>query len=350
MKKTRLISLMLCLVLVFTALAGCSKTEGKFDFSKALNANGTFKDVDFASIVKLPDYKNFSFSADTLQVSEEDINTKIDELLAPFQEAKEIKDRAVEDGDTLNIDYVGSIDGVEFEGGSTEGNGTEVTIGVTNYIDDFLQQLIGHKPGENFDIEVTFPENYGKEDLNGKDAVFNVTINAIVEYVNPELTDDFVKENFKDTYENVEDMVTKVTESILENQKMEDVWTQLNEGAECTEIPESVIDFETNVFLNYYETMAAQYGMEFKDYLTAIGVASKEAFIEQNMEQIKANAATSLTIQSVMDAEGLEVTDEHLDEFFGEEIAELEKAYGKPYIKLAVMQDIVMEKIMENMK
>ena len=349
MKKTKLISLMLCLALTLTAFAGCSGTD-KFDFSKALNANGTFKDIDFANVVKLPDYKNFSFSADTLQVSEEDINTKIDELLAPFQEAKEIKDRAVEDGDTLNIDYVGSIDGVEFEGGSTEGNGTEVTIGVTNYIDDFLQQLIGHKPGENFDIEVTFPENYGKEDLNGKDAIFNVTINSIVEYINPELTDDFVKENFKDTYENVEDMVTKVTESILENQKMEDVWTQLNEGAECVEIPQSVIDFETEVLLNYYKTMATQYGMEFKDYLTAIGVASEEAFVEQNMDQIKANAATSLTIQSVMDAEGLEVTDEHLDEFFGEEIAELEKAYGKPYIKLAVMQDIVMEKIMENMK
>ena len=349
MKKTKLISLMLCLALTLTALAGCSGTD-KFDFSKALNANGTFKDIDFANVVKLPDYKNFSFSADTLQVSEEDINTKIDELLAPFQEAKEIKDRAVEDGDTLNIDYVGSIDGVEFEGGSTEGNGTEVTIGVTNYIDDFLQQLIGHKPGENFDIEVTFPENYGKEDLNGKDAIFNITINSIVEYINPELTDDFVKENFKDTYENVEDMVTKVTESILENQKMEDIWTQLNEGAECVEIPQSVIDFETEVLLNYYKTMATQYGMEFKDYLTAIGVASEEAFVEQNMDQIKANAATSLTIQSVMDAEGLEVTDEHLDEFFGEEIAELEKAYGKPYIKLAVMQDIVMEKIMENMK
>ena len=145
-------------------------------------------------------------------------------------------------------------------------------------------------------------------------------------------------------------MVTKVTESILENQKMEDIWTQLNEGAECVEIPQSVIDFETEVLLNYYKTMATQYGMEFKDYLTAIGVASEEAFVEQNMDQIKANAATSLTIQSVMDAEGLEVTDEHLDEFFGEEIAELEKAYGKPYIKLAVMQDIVMEKIMENMK
>ena len=175
MKKTKLISLMLCLALTLTALAGCSGTD-KFDFSKALNANGTFKDIDFANVVKLPDYKNFSFSADTLQVSEEDINTKIDELLAPFQEAKEIKDRAVEDGDTLNIDYVGSIDGVEFEGGSTEGNGTEVTIGVTNYIDDFLQQLIGHKPGENFDIEVTFPENYGKEDLNGKDAIFNACL------------------------------------------------------------------------------------------------------------------------------------------------------------------------------
>ncbi|MBR4879882.1 MAG: trigger factor [Clostridia bacterium] len=350
MKKSRIISLVLCLALAVTAFAGCSKAEEVFDFSAKLAETGMFKDLDFTSIVNLPDYKNFQFAKESLEVAEEDINAEIESILAQFQEAVEFKEGTVEDGDTLNIDYVGSIDGVEFEGGSTGGEGTEVTIGVTNYIDDFLQQLIGHKVGENFDIEVTFPENYGKEELNGKDAIFNITINSIVEYVNPELTDAFVKENFEGVYENVDDMLAKVTEELLNSQKVNDVWKQLTEGAECVELPESVIEFETEVLLNYYKTMAAQYGMEFADYLTAVGVANEEAFIEQSMEQIKANAATTLAIQAFLDAEGIEVTDADLDEYFEGEYDDLIDYYGKPYLKLAIMQDIAMERLMENMK
>ena len=164
MKKSRIISLVLCLALAVTVFAGCSKAEEVFNFSASLAETGMFKDIDFTSIVNLPDYNSFQFAKESLEVAEEDINAEIDAILAEFQQAVEFKEGTVEDGDTLNIDYVGSIDGVEFEGGSTDGEGTEVTIGVTNYIDDFLQQLIGHKVGENFDIEVTFPENYGVEE------------------------------------------------------------------------------------------------------------------------------------------------------------------------------------------
>ncbi|MCD8074242.1 MAG: FKBP-type peptidyl-prolyl cis-trans isomerase [Lachnospiraceae bacterium] len=87
----------------------------------------------------------------------------------------------VEDGDTVNIDYVGSIDGVEFSGGSTNGTGTDLTIGSGSYIDDFEEQLIGYHPGDTVDVTVTFPEDYGVDDLNGQEAVFEVTINGIYE-------------------------------------------------------------------------------------------------------------------------------------------------------------------------
>ncbi len=84
-----------------------------------------------------------------------------------------------EDGDTVNIDYVGSIDGVEFAGGSTDGTGTDLTIGSGTYIDNFEEQLIGSHPGDTVDVNVTFPEDYGNEDLNGQDALFVVTVNGI---------------------------------------------------------------------------------------------------------------------------------------------------------------------------
>ncbi len=87
----------------------------------------------------------------------------------------------VEDGDTVNIDYVGSIDGVEFDGGNTQGMGTDLVIGSGSYIDDFEDQLIGAHPGDQVDVYVTFPEDYGVEDLNGKEALFQVTINGIYE-------------------------------------------------------------------------------------------------------------------------------------------------------------------------
>ena len=85
----------------------------------------------------------------------------------------------VKDGDTINLDYVGYIDGVEFEGGSTKGQGTYLTIGSKTYIDDFEEQLIGSHPGDEVEVNVTFPENYGKEELNGKDAKFVVKVNGI---------------------------------------------------------------------------------------------------------------------------------------------------------------------------
>lgn len=88
----------------------------------------------------------------------------------------------VEDGDTVNIDYVGSIDGVEFEGGSTDGAGTALKIGSGSYIDDFEEQLIGAHPGDQVEVNVTFPDDYSQADLQGKDAVFDVTVNGIYEY------------------------------------------------------------------------------------------------------------------------------------------------------------------------
>ena len=89
------------------------------------------------------------------------------------------KGAVVQAGDTINLDYVGSVDGIEFEGGSTQGQGTDLTLGSGTYIDGFEEAVEGHKVGENFDIHVTFPENYGNSDLAGKDAVFNITINGV---------------------------------------------------------------------------------------------------------------------------------------------------------------------------
>ena len=128
-------------------------------------------------------YEEWSKDLESAWDFDKDVNTEAWETVY-FVEKKELhKDTSLEvkDGDTVNIDYVGKVDGVEFEGGNTNGMGADLTIGSHSYIDDFEEQLIGAHPGDTVEVNVTFPENYGNEELNGKDAVFTVTVNGIYE-------------------------------------------------------------------------------------------------------------------------------------------------------------------------
>jgi len=172
--------------------------EDGFDYSEGYEENGFFADVTALDYVTLPVYTGVRLAEDeiiTEAALEAQVQAQIDNLLAAHPIVEEITEGVVEDGDTLNIDYVGSVDGVEFDRGSTQGMGQEVTIGVTNFIDDFLYQLIGHEVGETVDVEVTFPDPYqNNPDLAGKDALFVTTINAIIERSEAEFNDEFVQE------------------------------------------------------------------------------------------------------------------------------------------------------------
>ena len=150
-----------------------------FSFSDAFDENGYLKDVTATDYVNLPDdYADITISADSGQVSDEDIDNYItSNVLSSFATDEQVTDRAAADGDTVNIDYVGRIDGVAFDGGNTNGGGADLKLGSGTYIDNFEEQIVGHTPGETFDVTVTFPEDYGNEDLNGKEAVFETTLN-----------------------------------------------------------------------------------------------------------------------------------------------------------------------------
>ena len=152
-----------------------------FDYSAGFDENGYLKDVTAADYVTLPnDYADITLDAALGEVSDEDVTAFIEQnFLSNFATTEQVTDRAAEDGDTVNIDYVGTVDGVEFDGGSTNGQGTDLTIGSGLYIDDFEEQLIGSHPGDTVEVNVTFPDDYSSEDLQGQDALFEVTINGI---------------------------------------------------------------------------------------------------------------------------------------------------------------------------
>ncbi|MBF7096456.1 trigger factor [Alkalibacter mobilis] len=359
MKKSKLILSLLLFIAIFSLmLTGCTtdKTEEEFTYSRDLDDNGLWIDVDALDHVDLPEYKGIKISEDIYSVSDDDVIAQMDSILASFTTENQVKDRKIIDGDTVNIDYVGSVDGVEFEGGSTGGAGTDVTIGVTSYIDDFLEQLIGHTPGESFDIEVTFPEDYGNEDLNGKDAKFAITVNYISESVVPDLTDDFVSENLKEPYgwENVDQMKAAITDDLEKSAIQIYIQDYLLEKSTVNSLPDKLLKFQEESMLLYYKEYVEYYDMEFEDFLTTyLGVETQEELMEANLETNTETANYYLIVQAIAEDAEISVSEDDIETFFKDTMAledytEYEETYGLPYLTMTVLHQSVFDYLTEN--
>jgi trigger factor len=326
------------------------------DYSKGLDEAGHFEEVQAVDFVNLPDYSSIIIPEDVSTITEETLQENINQLLADFTSQIEVTDRAVENGDNVNIDYVGSVDGVEFEGGSTGGAGTMVQIGVTQYIDDFLEQLIGHMPGESFDIEVTFPEDYGVDNLNGKDAIFAITINHIVEDEEAVLTDEFVKETFEEEYAltNVSDLEDFIKDELKKAAITNFVNTFIVENSEVVSVPESVLEFQETAMVNYYTISAASYGMELVDFIQGYaGYEDLEALIEASQDQIKSTSEYLMILQAIAEDSKLDVTEDDLTAYFVEyadsdDYTQFTDVYGMPYLKNLVLKEVVINHLVEN--
>ena len=365
----RFLSLVLALALAATAFVGCGETkpadstestpapevniESEFFLSDYFNEDGFFKDINLADYVTLPDYKNAVIPKAHYIPGETTVQLEIENMLSSHATKETLTEGVVEDGDTLNIGYVGTVDGVAFNGGSTGPDGTEVTIGVTQYIDDFLQQLIGHEVGENFDIEVTFPENYGNEQLNGKDAIFNITINSIIETKIPELTDEFCAENFAEEFNTVEKFKAQLTEDLSNELINSYLYTNVFTEAEISEIPAVVSDFVKAYILSTYEMQAISYGFTLDDYIAQVGFAGRDEFLGYFQKDIDLFCEDYLIMTAIAEAEGIEVTDADVTEYFkkylgGEDSSIAENIYGKSYLKFTALQNKVLDYLIEN--
>ncbi len=336
----------------YTASSAADGEE--IDYSRGLTDDGMYEGVTALDYVTLPDYRGMEVPEDVTTITDEDVDEAMQDRLASFAETQQVTDREVCDGDTVNIDYVGSIDGVEFDGGNTGGMGTTVTIGVTSYIDDFLEQLIGHMPGETFDVNVTFPEPYeNNPDLSGKDAVFVTTINYIQDDTVPELTDEFVEENWKDS----EGWATaaEATEGVraeLAAQAVSDyLWEQISEQAEVSEVPAALYDFQVQNMRNYYLGSAQQYSMEIDEFLSQYtDVESLEELEEQNKEQLESSAKTALILQALCEDMGISADWEDVGEYFKryyntDDTSRYEEVYGKPYLTMIAREQLAFDSL-----
>ena len=326
------------------ASSGTSEASA-IDYSAGLDEKGYFEGVTALDYVTLPaDYNAIPLSEADVAVDESYLDSYIDSIAQSFATDIEITDRAVEEGDSVNIDYTGSIDGVEFDGGSTGGSGTVVTAGGTGYIDDFLDQIIGHEPGETFDVNVTFPDPYeNNPDLAGKDAVFVTTINHIVEQEIPEVTDEFVKENLYETdgWETVEQMRTELADAMRETNIYNGVWNYLMENCEISEVPEAVTTFQQESVLNEYRMYATSYGMELEDFISAMGMESTDAVLESAAATIESYAKQALITQAIAEKEAMDLTHEDVVSYFAEvesatedTVTQYEEYFGAPYVMM----------------
>lgn len=328
-------------------------TQPESNYSKGLNDDGTIAGVVAKDYVTLCDYKNITVSESELYPTEEEIQSHIDSLLSEHQTVNSDR-KAVKDGDKINLDYVGSVDGVEFEGGSTGGAGTELTIGSGSYIQGFEEQLVGKMIGDSFDINVTFPEDYGNEELAGKDAVFAITLNGI--YEAPEFNDAFVEENLSDKALTVNDYIEVYKQETFEANR-EQFIPEYIKNITINTYPEK---YTQNVMglikysdQNMYETYKTYYGLTGSFYeFQGTSIKEYEASLRT---QAESRVDNYLRIQSIFEDAGLTISPEDVNEAleaFGADptyYKQQEEIYGKGYINQAAMAYTVTHYLEKNL-
>lgn len=355
-KKRIVLSLIAFLIVTALVLTGCNSQQQNFTYSRDIDDNGYFRGVKALSNLELCDYIGVTIPKSVHLISEQDISSGVDSLLDKYKVKSNITDRIVEDGDTLNIDYVGKINNVEFEGGSTGGKGTEVTIGVTSYIDDFLEQLIGHMPKETFDIQVTFPQDYGQEELNGKNAIFTITINHIIVGTLPKIDDSFVSENFSESngWTSVEQMRADVEKDIQNDRISQYLQEYIEANSTVKKVPDIILDFQDNELILIYQNYADNYGMELDEFLkTNVNVENKEQLIAKYKENNAKVAAIRLIIQAIAEDANIKITKNDVQEYFKtymntDDYSGYEDAYGLNYLKLTILVQTVLNHIQDN--
>lgn len=344
-------------------LAGCSSSQKAGEattavdddntaksYASMLNEDGTLK-VKASDYVTIYNYKKMKIPKEEISVSDEEVKSRIDSMASQYAMTKQVTDRKVKDGDTVNIDYKGTIDGKQFAGGTAQG--TDLVIGSGSFIGTFEDQLIGKKPGDTVNVEVTFPSDYSATELAGKDAVFETTINYISVTTKPEITDKFVKEKFSKEYgyKSVKDMKKKIKSSIRKENKKNYMLREMLDRSTFKEVPAELVDYVTDGTITEMKYSAAMNDISWSDYLNASGMANEEALRESLRESCEKTAQLFLIADVVAEKEKISVTDKDVEDYLGK--ADLEtyvEHYSMPYLKRQTLNNQVFEHMLKKVK
>lgn len=265
--------------------------------------------------VTLGDYKGIEVEKATVEVTEEDITAEIDKVREQNARTINVEDRAVEDKDMTVIDFEGFVDGEAFEGG--KGENYPLTIGSHSFIDTFEDQIVGHKIGEEFEVNVTFPAEYHVENLKNKPAMFKVTVKEIKKKELPELNDDFAQDvsDFDTLAEYKEDVKKKLTttkENEAKANKENAVIEKIIENAKM-DIPEAMIMTQVRRMADDFAQRLQSQGLSVEQYFQFTGLTADKLFEDMKPEAEK-RIQSRLVLEAVAAAEKLEATDADVEE------------------------------------
>ncbi|MEI3413780.1 MAG: trigger factor [Christensenellales bacterium] len=328
---------------------------------------GTGKNLQFTCEVfvkpdvTLGEYKGVEVKKEHTLVTEDDVNAEIEKERNKQAAEVSVDDRAVAEGDTVNLDYSGSVDGVKFAGGTAEGQ--TLKIGSHTFIPGFEEQMVGMNIGEEKDLNVTFPTEYHAPDLAGKEAVFHVKVNSITETQLPALDDDFAKDisefDTLDAYKadvraKLEAQAAERDNNAFTNAVIEKVMANAT-----VEIPDAMVERQIDSMVRNFEARLAQQGLKLADFMKYTGQDEK-SFRNQYRDQAEKSVRANLVLEAVENVEKFEATEEEIDaeiekfaKQIGQNVEDLKKNLtegDREYFKADVIRDKAVKFLCDNAK
>ncbi len=356
MKKT--LTTVLATIVAVTALAGCSKAGNNADASY-------LKDMDLSKYVTLGEYKGVTVEVESPKVEDTEVDSYLQYVSSSMEASVEVTDRAVQEGDTVNIDYEGKYadSGEAFDGGTAQGY--DLVIGSNTFIDGFEEGLIGANTGDTLDLNLTFPEDYGKSDLAGVDVVFTVKVNKIS--VKPEMDDAYAASlgienvsNLAELREYIKGRLLEEAQTSYDSEVQSKVLEAVTNGCMFENPPEAMLERFKQIYVKEAETLSAYYASNYGTTFSTDDIfqmlMSQEGYTGE-LEDYKTEKALELTKQYIMlgaiaEKEGMEVTDEELEERLNSDMATANStaAEGASFESLdAYKETIDSESVKENL-
>lgn len=326
---------------------------------------------DLSKYVKVGNYKGLEYTSQKASVTDEEVDVEIQRRLQKAAKTENSKTGKVENGDTINISFVGKIDGKEFEGGSSES--TDITVGTTQMIDGFVEGLIGKNVGESVTLNLKFPDDYGKTDLQGKAVEFKVTINSKKKISVPKLNAEFVKKNSKFTTvkeykEGVKKELLNQKQKSIDSTVKQELWSRIIDKSKAKKYPEKELNeamSQANKLEESYKAQAQNYGMEWETYLKTVMRTDKKGFEKLKQEYAKNIVFNRMVMYSIARSENISLSNrEYKKEILkilednGYDEESFKKAFGKDIETYAdeqnwrqkVLFDKVLDKVMKDGK
>ena len=283
----RKLALLIAITMCIFTMVGCGK---------GIKVPDEYNYDDLSKYIELGNYEGNEYEMDDLDVSREDIDDEIKDALEAAKTSKKLTSGVATEDCTANIDYSGSIDGVKFDGGTAEGY--DLDLDNSTFIDGFAEGILGHSVGENFDIHVTFPKDYGN-DLGGKEAVFNITLNYLSKDVLPEYNDEFVKNNTE--FKNTADYEADIEKRLKDQKKIE------AEAEARSEVFDEILD--NSKVLEYPEK-------ELADRKEKLAKQSDDSVTDAELEEdAKMTVKIELVLHQIAQLEGIKITDKDYQEY-----------------------------------